>query len=83
MKKPTVILVSTISRMDRLCLNKLIPKCNSLGLEIKHLWQNIQHIDYFFLAETGVGLNASYNEKDDIIDFHDEDGTLIFYVKQL
>lgn len=40
------------------------------------LWLRIQHLNILF----GDNLTASYDEKSEIIDFHDEDGTLIFYV---
>ena len=46
------------------------------------LWQSIQHMDMFFpdqFLKDGE-VKASYDEKSGIIDFHDEDGTLIFYV---
>lgn len=47
------------------------------------LWQNLQHIDMFFQEQImDGGVNATYDEVCKIIDFRDEDGTLIFYVSQ-
>ena len=45
------------------------------------LWQQIQHLDMFFQEQImDDGVTATYDEICKIIDFRDEDGTLIFYV---
>lgn len=47
------------------------------------LWQQIQHLDMFFQEQImDDGVTATYDEICKIIDFRDEDGTLIFYVAQ-
>jgi len=55
---------------------------SKLGYETTYeLWQQIQHLDMFFQEQImDGGVNATYDEICKIIDFRDEDGTLIFYV---
>lgn len=43
---------------------------------VKDIWNNIQHLDMFF----NDNLYARYNEEENIIDFEDSDGTIIFFI---
>ena len=60
-------------------LNTIISK---LGYSTAYeLWLSIQHMDMFFQEQIiDGGVSAAYDDVCKIIDFRDEDGTLIFYV---
>lgn len=81
MKTLKVVLVSEIKGDIIKPLNLIINKCNRMGQGVYELWQDIQHIDLFF-DESGFGVMASHDEKDDVIEFRDHDSTVLFYIEK-
>lgn len=83
MKQLKVVVKHLINPEISKLLNKVIQKSQSVNT-CKDLWQEIQHIDIFFddtydLGDS-CGVLATYSVDEDIIDFHDGDGTLLFYI---
>lgn len=84
MKFYRVIMVNKVTLYQVSGLNFVISKVKS-NRELKDVFASIQHmVEWFFDDEfTEGGLLATHDAKEDIIEFRDEDGTLIYYIKNI